>query len=708
MNKQETHNMLVPGMNELSVFGEKITISPECIEYGRLQRKFDVLADEQARAAAADIARVAEDVDEFCRTGNRWAHRFIDKTSDIAAEEMIASGVYDFDRATFVEKFLDASPWEKPFAEFVSRIAAVDVEEGNREAERQIKSEIADSDGLGERAWQGLKNMGGRAVFAIANASEKSGIFKEYSDRLVNGIYRTIKLSIDEVSACLAAAGHPLNIQGGIDSCEKATRLFNNLKDGKIPATAVNSVKAQILALNPYDADFYEWVYINDGDASGELTAAADRFGVSLKGVKAKAFKTQLGECGFKSIEETQAYREKAVRLGEELRYDPKDTLVKIDSEMVRVRANVFKEQLGECEFKNIEEAQAYREKAVRLGEELRHDPKDTLAKIDAELKRIEELGRTTFGVVYPTVEEAVSARGSREAFLKGIEKAVAESGVADLYTATTAPHKKLVNARAAFPIPEGETIYALNDTTVFGSCKTGLAVTGWGLRWRNDSAHPTHVVSMPWETYAKIQDMPKAKDDVITFAPGAVFCNTGSNVAPMKIFWLIRDLWEWCRTATFFGEVPPDEAVQSKQTAPVEVQSTSAEIKPVAQRDTASVSQGIVHDALSAWKTCMRKYADFSGRAGMKEYWMFLAVNVVATMVLGAISAGILGMVYVLVTVVPMFSAMARRFHDQGRSGWMCLAGLIPIVGQILVFILLLQPGEVTENQYGPVPDGI
>ena len=633
--------------NEISVFGERIAVSPECIEYGRLQRKFDALADEQARAAAADIGRAAEDVDAFCRTGNRWAHRFIDKTSDIAAEEMVAFGVYDFDGNTFVEKFLDASPWEKPFAEFVKKVAAVDLEEGDREAERLIKSEIADSDGLGERAWQGLKNLGGRAIYAGINASRKGDILKEHSDNLINGIYRTIKFSIDEVSACLEAAGHPLNIKGGIESCEKAKRLFNNLKDGKIPAAAANSVKAQILALNPYDPEFYEWVYVRDGDKSGELTAAADRFGVSLEKVKAKA----------------------------------------------------FAEQLGDCEFKNAKETLAYREKAVRLGEELRYDPKDTLAKIDSELKKIEERGRTTFGVVYSTVEEAVAARNSRDAFLKGIEKAVAESGVADLYTASTAPQKKLANARATFPIPESETIYALNDTTVFGSCKTGLAVTGWGLRWRNDSAHPTKDVSIPWEAYAKIEEIPKVKGDVITFAPGAVYCNTGSNVAPMKIFWLVRDIWEWCRAATFFGDIPPDEAVRQKQSAP-------AEAKPAPQPRKAAPSQGLVQDALSAWKTCMRKYADFNGRAGMREYWMFMAVNVVAALVLGAPTVGILGILYVLATAVPMFSAMARRFHDQGRSGWMCLTGLIPVVGQILAFVLLLQPGETTENQYGQVPE--
>ena len=84
MSDHESNGATAIETSEISVFGEKIAVSPECIEYGRLQRKFDALADEQARAAAADIERAAEDIDEFCRTGNSWAHKFIDKTSDTA------------------------------------------------------------------------------------------------------------------------------------------------------------------------------------------------------------------------------------------------------------------------------------------------------------------------------------------------------------------------------------------------------------------------------------------------------------------------------------------------------------------------------------------------------------------------------------------------------------------------------------------------
>ncbi|MFN9348044.1 MAG: DUF805 domain-containing protein [Planctomycetota bacterium] len=40
---------------------------------------------------------------------------------------------------------------------------------------------------------------------------------------------------------------------------------------------------------------------------------------------------------------------------------------------------------------------------------------------------------------------------------------------------------------------------------------------------------------------------------------------------------------------------------------------------------------------------------------------------------------------------------------HDSGKSGWWLLLGLIPGIGTIIVLVLLLLPGEIRENRYGP-----
>jgi uncharacterized membrane protein YhaH (DUF805 family) len=108
--------------------------------------------------------------------------------------------------------------------------------------------------------------------------------------------------------------------------------------------------------------------------------------------------------------------------------------------------------------------------------------------------------------------------------------------------------------------------------------------------------------------------------------------------------------------------------------------------------------------EILNAVKTCLRKYATFEGRAGRPEYWWFVLAYVVASVVIGMVSnmlSGLLG----LGVLVPSIAAAARRLHDTGKSGWMQLIALIPVIGWVLVIYWLAQP-TVAANQYGDGPD--
>jgi uncharacterized membrane protein YhaH (DUF805 family) len=118
----------------------------------------------------------------------------------------------------------------------------------------------------------------------------------------------------------------------------------------------------------------------------------------------------------------------------------------------------------------------------------------------------------------------------------------------------------------------------------------------------------------------------------------------------------------------------------------------------------------------LMVWK----KYADFSGRSRRKEYWMFtlintvlcIAVEIVAfatftstkTSVIGTLIFGLL-CAYSLALIVPSLAVTVRRLHDTGKSGWMWLIGLIPLVGGIILLVWLATDSQPGANQYGPNP---
>ena len=100
--------------------------------------------------------------------------------------------------------------------------------------------------------------------------------------------------------------------------------------------------------------------------------------------------------------------------------------------------------------------------------------------------------------------------------------------------------------------------------------------------------------------------------------------------------------------------------------------------------------------------------YADFKGRARRKEYWMFTLINLIIAVVLGIVGGLIkfpfISTIYGLAVLLPGIAVSVRRLHDLGKSGWLLLLGLIPLVNFYLLYLFCLE-GEKKSNAWGPDP---
>jgi uncharacterized membrane protein YhaH (DUF805 family) len=114
-----------------------------------------------------------------------------------------------------------------------------------------------------------------------------------------------------------------------------------------------------------------------------------------------------------------------------------------------------------------------------------------------------------------------------------------------------------------------------------------------------------------------------------------------------------------------------------------------------------------------------LKQYADFSGRARRKEYWMFELFNFLIYLLILAL-AGIfyavdaprLGMfiifivyLYALGILIPNLAVAVRRLHDVGKSGWMLFIYFVPLIGVFWLLILLLSDSEPGDNEWGSNP---
>ena len=127
--------------------------------------------------------------------------------------------------------------------------------------------------------------------------------------------------------------------------------------------------------------------------------------------------------------------------------------------------------------------------------------------------------------------------------------------------------------------------------------------------------------------------------------------------------------------------------------------------------------------------KVVRDNYANFSGRARRKEFWMFVLFNMVISWILTFLDnmlglkfdsqpipgyewatytqGGYLSGIYSLAVIIPSLAVGVRRLHDIGKSGWNILWGIVCCVGWIYLIYLYILEGVSGQNEYGADPKG-
>ena len=107
-------------------------------------------------------------------------------------------------------------------------------------------------------------------------------------------------------------------------------------------------------------------------------------------------------------------------------------------------------------------------------------------------------------------------------------------------------------------------------------------------------------------------------------------------------------------------------------------------------------------------------KYAQFKGRAGRSEFWMFYLVyfiigavfsilmNLVASISFLYYIILVLQVIIILGLLVPTLAVSVRRLHDIGKGGEWIFINLIPLIGSIWFLILLIKEGEKVATRFG------
>jgi len=103
--------------------------------------------------------------------------------------------------------------------------------------------------------------------------------------------------------------------------------------------------------------------------------------------------------------------------------------------------------------------------------------------------------------------------------------------------------------------------------------------------------------------------------------------------------------------------------------------------------------------------KYTIQNFFNFEGRSSRSEYWIWWLATAVVSGLISRITPGLSGL-FSLIIFIPGLSVLVRRLHDTSRSAWSLLWLLLPIIGHIYFFVLLVTPSVQGANNYGYTPD--
>lgn len=160
-------------------------------------------------------------------------------------------------------------------------------------------------------------------------------------------------------------------------------------------------------------------------------------------------------------------------------------------------------------------------------------------------------------------------------------------------------------------------------------------------------------------------------------------------------------------------AELSATQPVAAEPTAAASTSTSTSTSTSNATQSPYATPQAAVGEALPEYGEL--QYFTVQGRIGRVRYlgWsmgmilamiplfiLFAAISA-ASQTLGALVliAACVGMV-----VVSIFFGV-QRLHDIGWSGWLWLLNFVPVVGSVMALLMLLVPGTLGANRYGPPP---
>lgn len=295
---------------EFSLEIGNINVTKERNIYTVLRRKYYALAVESLNTFSNAYDTYNDCTDILEKTPKDFQVSIANVIDEIK-KDLISIGKYDWDYETIYEYanqkgYFDSfyNPFDKISDKILSIYQDVEMQKQYREDRKNNRSRwVGGTFGgnainayshqidlaarnMAEGVAHSLFNMAGNAISKASANSDLKALFKnkKLKTSLMDGLFKTA-FELHYIYVDLFSEAIDWDIPDN-DDCQKSQRLLNNIKSGAISKDKANEVCQEIIDLNPYDLDIYEYLFSVYGDKNGKLQVLADYFGVNITDTK--------------------------------------------------------------------------------------------------------------------------------------------------------------------------------------------------------------------------------------------------------------------------------------------------------------------------------------------------------------------------------------------------------------------------------------
>lgn len=278
--------------------------------YAMVSAQFNKKALEWSSEFREEFENSFSNMEDALKGVGELSSKYVEKEVQYCVDLLTGMGLYEYDEASVMEKIQEFpvfEQWSETFNNLTNEYAKITTEADLEKEYRKLrKASRGRMIGGGFGIGGAIKGM---AVAGVVNAT--TGVLASVGNSIQNGFTDSKRnrelnkqfvgladLLENELMVVLSNIGiiymAILQEEGVMyfrypseDQQSKYQSLFNNLKQDRIPEDDIPHVVNQLLEINPYDMELYEWLLEYYGDEDGELTRMAEYLHSDLSETKA-------------------------------------------------------------------------------------------------------------------------------------------------------------------------------------------------------------------------------------------------------------------------------------------------------------------------------------------------------------------------------------------------------------------------------------